>query len=843
MNKTLTTLLLSALTLASASASAPVGKARAGIVAPEKEKVSAPRKVRMQESTNGTLSVDFSRRGVSDEETFWSEDFDDGLDGWTVEPTTEVTWKLKNASTPFSTIREGDIQSLYTDTPYQKNKREKSWVTSPTFSVPSNAMLRCWLYFSLNFKTDCALEIHVSTDDFATSEKLYTTLDEEGDKPSQWRHIGVSLEKYAGKDVKIRFMYTYGTDDETFQVGGYMGDFYIDGIEVTAARPTTRIDVTTGEMVELIDLSAGDPVKWLWTLPGAVPSTSTEQNPTVYYTRDGDYDVTLEVTDAEGKTASLTKAGLVHVTGTEPVAHILPPATFRYSTTRHHMVAPMAGVTFRDASEGFPTEWSWSLTGVSENADDVMTATTESVDVNYWYQHEWGADLKVANQHGESADHADISVEYQGSVNNLLPTDNLTTFDLEGRGTFPGSNSMKITAYAEKFSAPSVPSIISGATVFFTKNSTVEVVDQIANVGVHLYTCENGKPGKKIDSCWWSVFELDVSQTPGQVAGTAFPFTSKPVVTDEFFIVVDGIPDTSYGADVAFAMADFRADHGTAWMLKDGEWVEVSSYFPAGKNHTSYAIYPYVTHSVIAPLPIGSEARVAAPAEGGTVDFEFFSILGWQTATSDSDWCRVTNTPGEMTVDKLRIECDAKSDDIPERTALITVTDGVSEMIVTVTQSGLMPGQLAAPQISFSTPEGETLPVTVTITNPNTGTTEHPGTIVYRIGTSEWFDASSQTVTFDLTVDGNYDIEAYVRHDTNPDLDSEIATAHYEVCAVDKIAVTSEKVYVEGNRIIAPEDAEVYTSTGMRLNVRGNLAPGIYIVRLREGKSVKIIVG
>lgn len=842
MNKKLCTLLLSALTVASASAAAPMEKARAGIVTPGKEKVSAPRKVRMQEPSDGTLSVDFSRRGVSDEETYWSEDFDDGLDGWTVEPTTNVTWLLKNASTPFSTIKEGDKQSLYTDTPYQTFKREKSWVTSPSFAVPANAMLRCWLYFSLNYKEYCALEILVSTDDFATSEKLYTSLDEEGEKPSQWRHIGVSLDKYAGKNVKIRFMYTYGTSD-SFQTGGYMGDFYIDGIEVTAAKPSTRIEVTTGEKVEFIDLSAGNPVKWLWTMPGAVPATSTEQNPTVYYTRDGDYDVTLEITGADGKTASLTKTALVHVTGTEPVAHILPPATFRYATTRNHMVAPMARVTFADASEGFPTEWNWSLTGVSEDADAVTTASTESVDVNYWYQHQWTADLKVANQHGESTDHADLSVEYQGSVNNLLPTDNLTTFDLEGRGTFPGSNSMKITAYAEKFSAPSVPSIISGATVFFTKNTTVEVVDQIANVGVHLYTCENGKPGKKIDSSWWSVFELEVSQTPGQVAGTAFPFTSNPVVSDEFFIVIDGIPDTSYGADVAFAMADFRADNGTAWMLKDGEWVEVSSYFPAGKNHTSYAVYPYITHSVIAPLPMGSEAIVNAPAEGGTVDFDFFSIMGWKTATSDSDWCRVTNTPGEMTVDKLQIECDAKSDDIPERSALITVTDGVSEMKVTVTQSGLIPVQLTAPQISFSAPADSKQPVTVTITNPNIGTADIPGTIVYRIGTSEWFDATSHPVTFDLKTDGKYNIDAYVRHDTDPKLNSEITSAYYEVSGVDEIAGASDRVYVEGNRIIAPEDARIFTSTGLRVNGRNNLSPGIYIVRLAGGRTVKLIVG
>lgn len=687
MKKLLYSLFIATTFTAGATINTPIAPHNMQKAIPEKQ--IQGRSIKLLEPQSGDLKADFTRRGETDEQTFWSENFDNGLDAWTVEPTKEVTWQLKNASTPFSSISPGDTQSLYTDVPYQVFKREKSWVTSPQITIPQNAMLRCWLYFTLNWKDVCALEIHISTDDFNTSERLYTSLDEEGEKQAQWRHIGVSLSKYAGKDVKIRFMYTYGTDDETFQTGGYQGDFYIDGIEITGAIPTTSIEAQTGEEINFIDLSEGNPTQWLWTMPGAVPETSTEQNPVVYYTQDGKYDVTLQVTDKNGNTAAITKPGLVNITGTAPVAHILPPATFRYATTRKHMIAPATKVKFRDASEGFPTQWNWSISGVKEDSKELLNADTQEVDVNYFFQHDWSADLTVSNQHGESSDHADVSVEYYGAVNNLLPEDNLTTFDLEGRGTFPGSNSMNITAYAEKFSAPSVPSIIEGATVYFTKNTTEELIDQIQNVGVHLYTCEDGKPGKKIDSMWWSVFELEISQTPGSLLGTNFEFTTRPVVKDEFFIVVDGIPNIQYGADVAFAMADFRAEHGTAWMEKDGKWIEVSSYFPAGKNHTSFAIYPYITHSVITPYPLGTEATVEVPANASTTDFEFYSIMGWQSATSDSDWCRVINEPSGITLDKLTIECDEKPETIDTRTAQLTITDGVSEMIVTVHQSGI----------------------------------------------------------------------------------------------------------------------------------------------------------
>ena len=76
----------------------------------------------------------------------------------------------------------------------------------------------------------------------------------------------------------------------------------------------------TGEAITLADMSEGNPVAWKWTLPGAVPSTSTETSPSVYYTADGIYDISLEVTDADGNTASRTRTAFVNVTGTAPVA-------------------------------------------------------------------------------------------------------------------------------------------------------------------------------------------------------------------------------------------------------------------------------------------------------------------------------------------------------------------------------------------------------------------------------------------------------------------------------------------------------------------------------------------
>lgn len=55
-----------------------------------------------------------------------------------------------------------------------------------------------------------------------------------------------------------------------------------------------------GGEVQFSDLSLNDPTSWSWTFPGGNPATSNAQNPMVTYDNPGFYDVTLEVSNAEG---------------------------------------------------------------------------------------------------------------------------------------------------------------------------------------------------------------------------------------------------------------------------------------------------------------------------------------------------------------------------------------------------------------------------------------------------------------------------------------------------------------------------------------------------------------
>lgn len=643
-------------------------------------------------TAEGSVTADFTVRGNDALSPVLVYGFDDGFGGWTPTNGKYVTWTTKRVAEAgnaksFSNINPNDVASLYVEGPYQTYRRETSSIVSPTFEVPANGMLHFYVGFSQNYDDVCRLNLSASSDNFATETTLWNSKEENGEKPWRWHEISIDISSLAGKTIALKLTYGPGSSD-SFNTGGYLGDFSIDDITVSGMKALESLSVTTGDKIELVDISKGDVKSRSWSMPGAVPSTSTDANPVIYYTADGNYDISLTVTDTNGLTSTVTRPAFVKVTGTAPVAKIVPPATFRYSSTRKYMVAPLVPVTYTDGSKGFPTDHTWTFTGVSPEAYQAVTSTEANPSVAYNYLHEQVATLDVSNSHGTSYDEVGVSVEYSGVATNMRPTDKATVFDMQDFGVFPGSNNRKITAFAEKFSKPSRPIVVSGAYVYFFKADALELVDQIRSVGVHLYTSKNGVPDKKLDSWWWNVNELDLPGTTGDLVGTSFPFTEAPVINDEFFIVVDGLPEyDSEGTCVSFGMAAFRGEGNTAYMLKNGVWTDVSTYFPAGANHTSYMIYPSVTHSVMAPLTT-SDGVMAVGADAGTLTYQIFSIMGYESPIdSDASWLRVTSEPSGYTVDDLTIAYDALPAGTDEREGHLTLTDGATSMVVTIKQS------------------------------------------------------------------------------------------------------------------------------------------------------------
>ena len=660
-----------------------------------------PRTVR-KASANG-LTADFSVQNGVSQETVWAENFDTGSLAEWVQDNGEgnnVTFTLKQPSgdKAFTGIDPDDKASLHIDGPYNVTKRTIGTITGKEIAVPANAQLHFYTYFDPMWNEYATLGISVSTDDFATQDELWNSASVT-EKGSSWRKADLDMSGYAGKTVKLRLTYGPGTNDG-FNVGGYLGDFYVDGISLTGVNTVDQIAVKTGEEIQFTDLTAGSPTSWQWSFPGGTPEMSEEQNPKVYYTKPGNYDVTLKVADAEGEDV-VTKTSFVSVEGQEPVAGMTLPAEFRELSTRMHMVAPLAKVHYADASTGYPDKFSWAIYSEYElknSTSPIFTPkeifTTKDVDFSHEKINKWSVTHIAQNETGYNFTDDSVQVQFDGYITNFEPGDGYQTNFTDGELTLPGANKLGITAWAEKFSKPSTPMLLTGMYVNFTKAAAEELTDQIANVSFSLYSSKDGKPDQKIDLLdTWTVTELNYALTNNEGV-VEMQLSKEYVINDEFFVVIDGLPEKNEGTECAFAMAPMR-DHGnTAYMLKNGEWRPFTGYFQAAPGgQTSLAVFPVVRHSSMVSAKVSDKGEVTVDSDtlfvgkdAGIATKTIFSHLGWKTATSDAQWCKVVSEPGEYTADELQIECASLPDALEKREAAITVSDGVGEMKIIVVQ-------------------------------------------------------------------------------------------------------------------------------------------------------------
>lgn len=104
------------------------------------------------------------------------------------------------------------------------------------------------------------------------------------------------------------FKANYHTKEYT-EGGAYLEiELHKPGVAFSASAQSIK----AGGTVSFTDESTYSPTSWKWTFAGGTPAESTEQNPTVTYSTEGKYDVTLEATNAGG-TNSVTQTGYVVV--------------------------------------------------------------------------------------------------------------------------------------------------------------------------------------------------------------------------------------------------------------------------------------------------------------------------------------------------------------------------------------------------------------------------------------------------------------------------------------------------------------------------------------------------
>lgn len=137
---------------------------------------------------------------------------------------------------------------------------------------------------------------------------------------------------------------TYAATLQVSNAGGSSSKSQFVTVTLGSA-PTASFDFTvTGNQVNFVDKSTGNPTSWSWVFGDG--GSSTSQNPIHAYGAAGSYTVTLTVRNAGGENAASKVVTIA--AGTPPVA------AFEFQ-------ASGLQVNFVDKSTGGPTSWSWAF--------------------------------------------------------------------------------------------------------------------------------------------------------------------------------------------------------------------------------------------------------------------------------------------------------------------------------------------------------------------------------------------------------------------------------------------------------------------------------------------------
>jgi PKD repeat protein len=171
-----------------------------------------------------------------------------------------------------------------------------------------------------------------------------------------WRKEIINLSAYIGNpNVTIRFK----------NKSGYGTRIWIDNVNVAivqSATPTSDFSAPvtktncTSLVVSFKDTSTGNPTTWAWSFPGGNPSTSTAQNPTVTYSTNGSYAVSLTTTNNSGTGTLVSKSNFINVvtpTGTsftEGFEGAFPPAGWEITNLKENLTWEKSTAAGRNSS-------------------------------------------------------------------------------------------------------------------------------------------------------------------------------------------------------------------------------------------------------------------------------------------------------------------------------------------------------------------------------------------------------------------------------------------------------------------------------------------------------------
>lgn len=500
------------------------------------------------------LKADFTtdRAVVAD----YDQEFDsaEGLADWTV----GKGWGLSDMN--FKTIKSDDKYSIAIN--YDYASTGSSVLESPAFDIKEGSKVEFYAYFAPNFLIYGKWTFTVTDVDSGETTTLLNAFDwaqETAYNTTTWNKFGFDLSKYVGKKVSFAFDYPFGGEN-----------LAIDGFRIVRedASASESLHIFEGESVAFKSITQGEPESMTWSFPGAEVETSTEANPVVTYNKAGTYDVTLTVTRGT-ETAKAERKGFVVVSQKAPTAIIGLPEE-GYESPFVGVFLPLnVPVTFRDLSQGHPTEWKW----VFQNAN-IETTTEQNPTVVFEKKGVVSVGLTAKNDAGQANDILTYAIQAGGAqyVWNISSEENskLEKVELGWYGNYAGTNWLDMDKFAEKYKATLGPAAIDSVAVYFASVTTIApetlIPMTINAVG------EDGAPGAVLASASVKAGDLKYSETDYLATIFHFDKTIELNKGTEFFITVGPFPNGSlevspYTADdiAIFCHRRSTGEKNTAW--------------------------------------------------------------------------------------------------------------------------------------------------------------------------------------------------------------------------------------------------------------------------------------
>ena len=254
----------------------------------------------------------------------------------------------------------------------------------------------------------------------------------------------------------VRLYAANSATNDTARKVGYI--LVIDPLDIPIADfVASQTTLSSGQTTDFTNLSSGvyDSVHWYFS--GAVPSESTNMNPTgVLYSTPGYYDVTLIIFSSYGND-TLVKPQYIYVFDPMIVDSVF--SDFHATTSR--LIVQGWAVNFEDLSSGNITNWKWLFQGGAP----ATTTVQNPLNVVYSTPGIYDVCLVVSNSSNVDTlckeDYIVVTTEpwpdpngFCDTATNILPNERPLTFmhlTPNKWGYFPGHNQNQTKLYAEKF--------------------------------------------------------------------------------------------------------------------------------------------------------------------------------------------------------------------------------------------------------------------------------------------------------------------------------------------------------------------------------------------------------